>query len=99
MIFGEKIKALRVQKGLEQKDLATLTGLAQGQISMIERSSAIPSLQKANILANAFDVELASLLSDESIEDMQWKRTVTRLQYLKPAERKIIQDLVNLFVN
>ena len=50
------IKALldaRHEKGITQKELAELTGIAQGDISKLENGSANPSIKTLNRLAAA----------------------------------------------
>ncbi len=43
--IGKNIRALRIQKGLRQEDLAEMAGLSTKYNSVIERGIQIPSLE------------------------------------------------------
>jgi transcriptional regulator with XRE-family HTH domain len=67
MDYGRAIRILRAAKNLSQKDLAELAGVDASYISLIERGSRQPSLQKVDALARALKVPgpLVSLLAAE----------------------------------
>jgi len=45
-------------RGLTQKDLSTITGIAQGDISKLERGNANPSIRTLQRLADAMNMTL-----------------------------------------
>jgi len=55
MTLGEAIKRLRTLKGMNQKKLATGSGIDQGHLSNIERNRANPSIDTLKKLAKALD--------------------------------------------
>lgn len=55
-LFGEKIRILRVERGLSQEELAFRCGLHRTYISDIERGTRNVSLDNINKLSKALDV-------------------------------------------
>lgn len=54
-LTGDEIKSLRLEKGWSQRKLATLTGLSQGLISMMENNSRSVTPENDLILRRVFD--------------------------------------------
>ena len=63
--LGETIKALRLEKGLTQPQLAALVGVSSGMISIWENNVNEPKASNLKALATALDVSVDTLLSDE----------------------------------
>jgi XRE family transcriptional regulator, regulator of sulfur utilization len=63
MKLEERFRELRIQKELTLKDLATMTELSVSYLSDIERGRTTPSLNTLEILAQAFKLTVADLLS------------------------------------
>lgn len=65
--FGEKIRALRLEKGLTQTQLADKIGLVKGSISAYEQGKKYPSVEVLIKLCTVFDVSSDYLigLSDD----------------------------------
>ena len=59
---GQRIKALRDQKGYSQQEAAELLGIAQNSVSNVERGSTKLSLELAVIIAEAFEVSVDALV-------------------------------------
>lgn len=57
--LGKQIAELREAKHLTQKDLSTITGVQQSEISRIERGLGNPTTVTVSKLARAFDKELS----------------------------------------
>lgn len=72
MVFmiGEKIKAARVEKGITAKDLAEKAEVTPGYISQIERNLISPSLSVLMRIAEAIEIPLVSLFSQEEQEQV-----------------------------
>ena len=80
---GEKIKALREQKGLLLKDIADRTGFSAALISQMENHLVSPSLGTLIKLAKALDVKVGDFFG-ESHEDPY---TIVRKDEQKTASR------------
>lgn len=67
--FGEKLKALRIEKGLTQQQIAEKIGLVKGSISAYEQSAKYPSIDVLIKLCDLFGVSADYLLGlSDSIE-------------------------------
>lgn len=63
-LIGNRIKAARKAKGLSQSELSELIDRSVGYMSYIETGSKKPSLETLIQIANALDVTIDELLSD-----------------------------------
>jgi len=64
MYFKNRLKALRKSKDLTQPQLAAALGLGRSTISMYERGQRHPDFATLELIADFFNVPIASLLSD-----------------------------------
>ena len=62
--LGETIKALRLEKGLTQPQLADLVGVSKGMITIWENNINEPKATYLKALASALDVTVDQLLND-----------------------------------
>ena len=63
-LIGDRIRALRRQRGLTQERLGELIGFNQSKISKIERGD-WDSLSDLRLIAKALGVKLKDLIDDE----------------------------------
>lgn len=64
-----KLKALRVYHDLSQQELATQIGLSRPTIQRLEAGcTGTPSLRTLQALAEAFDIPVTALFSDEAVQ-------------------------------
>jgi transcriptional regulator with XRE-family HTH domain len=60
--FGQRLRKLRIQKGLSQEKLAELAGLHRTYVSGVERGERNISLVNIERLAKALGVPMADLM-------------------------------------
>ena len=58
MKFADRLKELRISKGLSQKELAKLMGVSSSTISMYEQDQREPSFEIEERIADYFNVDL-----------------------------------------
>ncbi|GAA1441663.1 cupin domain-containing protein [Leifsonia poae] len=63
-MLGDRLKALRLERGMTLKQLAELSGLSVGMLSQIENGTADPSLVSLRKLAGVFEAAISSLFTD-----------------------------------
>ncbi len=80
MTTGEKIRNIRIEKNLTQKQLGDLCGMADSAIRRYEIGNGQPKLATLQKIADALQVDLLLLLPDETIEKMK----------LVPNEDKVV---------
>lgn len=68
MKFGEKIKTLRLRKGLSQQELAYKLYISRQTITKWETNKSLPDIPKLKMLSAFFDTSIDSMLSDVSFE-------------------------------
>ena len=64
MIIGERLRALREQKNLTQRDIETRIGLLRCYISRVEHGYTSPSIQTLEQFARALEVPMYQLFYD-----------------------------------
>ena len=62
IIFGQRIKELRLKKNLTQDQFAQLCNLHKNYIGMIERGERNPSLKNIETIARAFEMSISDLM-------------------------------------
>lgn len=67
-MFGEKIRALRMQQGLSQEQLAEVCGVSRQAISKWERGDSLPDTERLMQLCRYFHVSADFLLFDTPLE-------------------------------
>lgn len=64
VLFGQRVKALRLQAGLSQEAFADKCGLDRTYISGIERGVRNPTLEVIAVIADGLEVDLKILFSN-----------------------------------
>lgn len=67
---GNRIKTLREQRDMKQKDLAALVGVHQTRISQCETGERGISLELAVKIASALGVSVDDLISDTALAEI-----------------------------
>jgi transcriptional regulator with XRE-family HTH domain len=80
--IGNRIKALRAEKGITLEQLAKQTGFTKGYLSKVEKSKKAPPVSTLGNIARAFNVTISSLLGEE--------RSRTSLCLVRRGERPLI---------
>lgn len=62
--LGKRIRALRLERGWSQVEMADLLAMNRGYLSEIETGKKDPSLTMLKTLADGLSVSLSSLLKD-----------------------------------
>lgn len=84
--ISQKIKALRLEKELKQKDVAKAINIATNTLSQFENNKGRPSLEVLTLLANFFEVSVDYLLGIE--DDFIKPEVQTTLSY---REQKLLK--------
>ena len=68
--IGQKIKQLRIQKGLTLEELASRSELTKGFLSQMERDLTSPSIATLNDILEALGTTLAEFFKEEKEEQL-----------------------------
>ena len=63
---GEKLRQLRSERNISQRDLAKLAGLSPNSISLIERDETSPSVATLQSLATALHIRMSYFFEEET---------------------------------
>ena len=85
MDLGDRITALRKQKDMSQTDLARAAGVSREIIGRYERSEALPSIEVAKKIADAFAVSLDYLVG-EGVNASFDKKNLKRLEDIEKLD-------------
>ena len=69
MDIGHKLRTIRKQRGLSQRELAARAGLTNGTISLIEKNRTSPSVASLKSLLDAIPISMAEFFS--TLEESQ----------------------------
>jgi transcriptional regulator with XRE-family HTH domain len=91
MIFGQKLRKLRLQKGLTQQQLAERLGyVTNSYISDVEKGAFIPSRKKLKRIAKALGVPFKKL------DDMLLDSKIEAFGIKEPQLRELFREVPNL---
>ncbi len=73
MEIGDKVKRLRLQRGLTQEELAARTELTKGFISQLERDIASPSIATLMDILEALGTDIAAFFNETQNEKVVYR--------------------------
>lgn len=98
----ENIKRLRKKKGWSQADLAEKTKTTLGHINKMETGKYLPSVDGLIKIANAFEVTLDYLVSEDNenfdevkIEDRSFSQKIKLLDSLDPEDKQALTRVID----
>jgi len=97
MLSGEKIKRLRTEQHLSQKELAEKLEVSRQAIAKWETNRGIPDIENLKRIAQVFDVSIDYLVNDEeSIENHLIKIPIEYSSYTMPKGNALLEDQIVL---
>ncbi|WP_101451183.1 helix-turn-helix domain-containing protein [Aquimarina sp. MAR_2010_214] len=100
MKIGSKIKELRENKNISQRELADSISMNQSQYSKIERDIVDPRISTIEKISKALNINLSDLFFSYQAtnNDDNLKENIRLLEKLSNEEKKSIFDLVKKLV-
>lgn len=97
MDIGSKITELRKQKSWSQSDLAKRIEVSREIIGRYERNDAIPSIEIAKKLADAFEISLDYLVGKTHLElDHQALKRIEDISKLPDGSKTFIFQMIDM---
>ena len=90
-----KLKQLRINKGLTQSELAKQLNIGQSAISKWEKDKTIPDVTTLKSLSAFYGVPIEELLLPANTSEIAFLRTKSN-QPLSPLQKKCLNYIVNL---
>lgn len=78
LLLGDKVRALREERGLKLKEVSEITGLSLTYLSEIERNAVPPSLETVKQLARFFCVPIGVLMTNHKSSGLPAKLSIVR---------------------
>jgi transcriptional regulator with XRE-family HTH domain len=97
--LGRKIKALRLQAGLTQAELASLTSKSLETISNFERGKTTPSVLTLHSLAEELSVSVKDFFVDKPRKTRaapKITKLANRARALKPRDQDFLMGVIDL---
>lgn len=100
MNTGKIIADLREARGWSQTDLASKSSVSRVMIGKYERGEAIPSIEAAKKIADAFEVSLDYLVGEgqNARFDKKTLRRIEELELLEADKKKTLFDLIDTYI-
>jgi len=100
MNTGKIITELRKTKDWSQTDLANKSGVSREMIGKYERDEAVPSIEAAKKIADAFEVSLDYLVGEgvNSKLDKKNLKRIEDLELLEEDKKKTLFDLIDTYI-
>ncbi len=103
MLISEKIKQLRKDKGLQQKQVAIDVGLDQSNYNKIENGRREPSLDVLQKLSAILDVSIDELVNAEdtkkpsavTVEDKTISEKIRLMEQLEEEDKNVIYRMLD----
>lgn len=106
--IGANIKAVRLSKGLQQKEVASMAGISLTQYGRIENGATKASAVSLAIIAKALDVATDILFFGESVKTEQEEPVILKdkeliekmkqLDKLNDKDKELAHDLLDLIL-
>lgn len=77
MTIGERIKEIRTEKGLTQKELSEKSGVSYQMIGQYEKSDSNLQISTLLKIANALNVKITDIIYDDIDGDMEINKIIS----------------------
>ena len=89
LLFGEKLKKIRMERGLTQEKLAEILGTSKQVISRYEKSQRNPKLITVEDYASKLNISLGSFVSEKAaVYPSEYQELIDELEELTKEEIK-----------
>jgi len=100
MNISKRIADIRKNKDWSQTDLANKSGVSREMVGKYERGEAVPSIEAAKRIADAFEVSLDYLVGEGSnaMLDKQALKRLQEIELLEERKKQILYDLIDTYI-
>jgi transcriptional regulator with XRE-family HTH domain len=98
--FGDKLKTLRLQKGLTQTELGDRVGLSRRMIVHYEKHATRPPADKVMALASALGLPVSELVKANSpttvtSDEHKFARKLEKARKLPQSDKQIVSTMID----
>lgn len=91
VLFGDRLKSLRNNRGLSQMDFAKQIGISKSAVNMYERGEREPSFEILETIADYFNVDLDYLIGKSEIPNRSQVQAPAPSPALAPEEEELLR--------
>lgn len=96
--LGERLKTIRLEKGISSNQLEMLSGVNQSTISRIEKNLHSPSVETLLKLCVALEISFIDLLEDNEEIPFDLQNLIKVAKKLSSHQRKKITEMIESFL-
>jgi transcriptional regulator with XRE-family HTH domain len=98
--FGDKLRYLRLEKGLTQTQLGDKVGLSKRMMAHYEKHATRPPTDKTALLAHALGVKMEDLLKNGPIDktkrtDPKFARKLEKAKALPTNDKQVLETMID----
>ncbi|MDJ0764929.1 MAG: helix-turn-helix transcriptional regulator [Myxococcota bacterium] len=97
-VVRQRIRRLRLQRGLTQENLCDRAGISVDAVSRIENGSRKPTLDTLDRIAQALDTSISELVSTGELPKTQYPATLMRIISLLEAQPAHVHQTIETIV-
>ena len=98
--FGDRLRRLRLDKGLTQTQLGDKVGLSKRMMAHYEKHATRPPTDKVALLAQALSVKIEDLLKDtpaskKTGDDPKFSRKLEKAKILPMSDKQLLTTMID----
>lgn len=100
-LFGEKLKSIRISRGLRQEELAEKINLDTKQISRLETGKNFTSLENLYNISKALNIDIKELFtfSNNLTDEIRLKKEIIHsIKYCKKDQLMLIYKIIKAVI-
>lgn len=98
MVIGERLRAIREDKGLSQGDIEAKTGMLRCYTSRVENGHTVPSLETLQKYAHALEIPMYQLFYDSDEAPKMLRAVKATGEGLSKMEQRQVESLNKKFL-
>ncbi len=102
MDVSSRIKQLRESAGLSKNKLASMSGISQAYISMLEAGTKQPTVEKLSAICNALGITLSDFFADTRDAEplpAELRKMLNVAYRLNPEQRELLLKVMEEWAN
>ncbi|MCZ0871254.1 helix-turn-helix domain-containing protein [Peribacillus sp. AS_2] len=96
--LGERLRAIRLEKGISSNQLEHLSGVSQSSISKIESSIHSPSIENLLKICEALEISIIDLFDDNEEISSDLLNLINTAKKLSTHQRKKVTEMIESFL-
>lgn len=96
--IGEKLRSIRLDKGISSKELEALSGINQSTISRIENNTHSPSIETLFKICSALEISINDFFKDNEELPVDLMSLLNTAKKMSPTQRQKVTEMIESFL-